>query len=221
MSKIRLKKPTIIYFYGIPGSGKSLLSHKISETFDMAVISAERLRFELFEEPRHDKTEMQIINQLMNYMAEEFLHNGMSVILDVSSNRISERKEVKELARRLHAQELMIWIQVDPETAWSRTRNRDRRKAEDKYASNLTKEQYSNYLKIMQNPVNEPCLVLSGKHQFNTHKNIIMKKMLDLGMVSLDDVEKKIARPELINLVSRAQAQAGRVDLSRRNVSIN
>ena len=220
MSKISLKHPTIIYLYGVPGSGKTLLSHKLSETFDMAVISAERLRYELFEEPRHDKTEFQIITQLMHYMAEEFIQVGVSVVLDVSSSRASDRKEIKELARRLRAQELLIWIQVDPDTAWARTRNRDRRKTEDKYAADLSKEQFEQYIKIMQNPVNEQCLVLSGKHQFNTHKNIIVKKMLDLGMITINDLEKKIARPELINLVSRAQAQAGRVDYSRRNISI-
>ena len=41
-----------------------------------------------------------------------------------------------------------------------------------------------------------------------------------MGVLKEEDLSQKIAKPELVNLVSRAQASAGRVDLSRRNVVI-
>jgi hypothetical protein len=72
----------------------------------------------------------------------------------------------------------------------------------------------------MQNPQNENYLVLSGKHLFNSQKNSIVRRLTDLGVLSDDAFDQKVAKPELVNLVSRAQARAGRVDYSRRNVII-
>ncbi|MEZ6330944.1 MAG: ATP-binding protein [Candidatus Saccharimonadales bacterium] len=220
MSKTKLKRPVLIYLYGIPGSGKSLLSHNLSNELDMVVVSSDRLRYELFEDPRHDKTEIQIIGQLMNYMTEEFLKAGKSVIYDMSVSRFADRKELRELAKKNHAKDLMIWLQVDIETAWARSKNRDKRKAEDKYASVLSPDQFKQYVHIMQNPRNEDYVVVSGKHLFPNHKSIIVRKLLELGVAESDDAAYKVAKPELVNLVSKAQAQAGRVDYSRRNISI-
>lgn len=211
----------LIYMYGIPGSGKSLLSHNLSTELGMAVVSADRLRYELFDDPRHDKTEIQIIAQLMNYMTEEFLKAGISVVYDMSVSRLADRKELRELAKRHHAKELLVWLQVDVETAWARSRTRDKRKAEDKYAHILTPDQFKQYVRIMQNPLNEPYVVISGKHQFSSHKSIIFRKLLEMGVLNTDEIAHKIAKPEMVNLVSRAQAQAGRVDYSRRNIMID
>ncbi len=220
MSKNKLKHPVLIYLYGIPGSGKSLLSHNLNTELGVAIISADRLRYELFEDPRHDKTEIQIISQLMNYMAEEFLKAGISVVYDMSVSRFSDRKELREMAKKLHAKEMMIWIQVDIETAWTRSRTRDKRKAEDKYSHVLNPEQFKQYIRIMQNPRNESYIVVSGKHQFASHKAIIMRRLLEMGVLDSSSAAHTLAKPELVNLVSRAQAQAGRVDYSRRNISV-
>jgi predicted kinase len=220
MSKSKLKQPVLIYLYGIPGSGKSMLAHNLANELGMVVVSADRLRYELFDEPRHDKTEIQIISQLMNYMTEEFLRAGISVVYDMSVSRMSERKELRELAKKCHAKDMFVWIQVDIDTAWARGKKRDKRKAEDKYAYDLTPDQFKQYVRIMQNPTNEPYVVLSGKHQFNSHKNIIYRKLLEMNVLNSEEAAHKVAKPELVNLVSRAQAQAGRVDYSRRDISI-
>lgn len=209
-----------MYLYGIPGSGKSLLSQSLNAELGVAIISADRLRYELFEDPRHDKTEIQIIAQLMNYMTEEFLKAGISVVYDMSVSRFSDRKELRAMSKKYHTKELMIWLQVDIETAWTRSRTRDKRKAEDKYAHVLTPDQFKQYVRIMQNPRNESYVVVSGKHQFTSQKTIIMRRLLEMGVLDSSSAAHTFAKPELVNLVSRAQAQAGRVDYSRRNISV-
>ncbi len=76
----------------------------------------------------------------------------------------------------------------------------------------MTPEQFKQYVRIMQNPRNESFIVVSGKHQFANHKAIIMRRLLEMNVIDSDSTGHAVAKPELVNLVSRAQAQAGRVD---------
>lgn len=220
MQTNKLKQPVLIYMYGAPGSGKTFVSRQISEMLGMAHISSERLRYELFQDPMHDKTEIGIINQLMAYMTEEFLKVGVSVMYDTSVSRKADRKILKELARKNKAKDMMIWMQVDQETAWGRNQKRDMRKSDDKYAEALTPELFEQYVRIMQNPQNEDCLVLSGKHLFNSHKQAILRRLTEMNLFNIESLQRKVAKPGMVNLVSRAKEQAGRVDYSRRNISI-
>ena len=220
MHKSRISQPVVIYLYGLPGSGKSFVSRQLSEALGIAHLSADRIRYELFNNPRHDKTEHQVITNMMNFMTEQFLNAGVSVVYDASVSRIAERRALREMTRRFGAKELMIWIQIDPDTAFSRSRARDVRKPDDKYASPLDQKIFENYMRLMQNPQNENYLVISGKHLFSSQKTAIIRRLTEMGVITVESMQQKIAKPEMINLVSRAQAQAGRVDYSRRNIII-
>ena len=81
MQKPKLITPILIYMYGLPGSGKSYVSRQLAELFGMAHVSSDRLRFELFENPKHDKTENMVVAHLMDYMAEEFIKAGQKTNL--------------------------------------------------------------------------------------------------------------------------------------------
>lgn len=220
MHKSRISQPVVVYLYGLPGSGKSFISRQLSESLGMAHLSSDRIRFELFDEPRHDKAEHQLVTNLMNFMTEQFLTAGVSVIYDMSVSRLADRRALRDLARRHGAHELMVWIQIDAETAYSRSHNRDRRKADDHYSTALERPIFDQYMRVMQNPQNENYLVLSGKHLFNSQKTSIIRRLSEIGVITAESLEQKIAKPEMVNLVSRAQAQAGRVDYSRRNIII-
>jgi predicted kinase len=220
MNKNRLSHPTLIYMYGLPGSGKTFVARQLCDELGLAHISGERIRYELFENPKHDKTEYQIVTHLMDYMAEQFLNTGVSVVYDISVNRLADRRVLRDLAKRFKAKEVMLWLQIDPDTAWTRTQSRDHRKIDDKYAPILNQEHFEKYMRSMQNPQNEHYLVLSGKHLFNSQKSAIIRRLVEMGSINQESLNQVIAKPELVNLVNKAQNQAGRVDYSRRNVII-
>jgi predicted kinase len=71
--KITLSKPVLICLYGFPGSGKSYVSRNLSDAVQIAHVSGDRIRSELFENPRYDTQENAIVTHLMNYMTHEFL----------------------------------------------------------------------------------------------------------------------------------------------------
>ncbi len=204
--------------YGYPGSGKTYFSRQFSENVQVAHIQADRIRGELFDQPRYDRRENDIVRQLMDYMTEEFLSAGVSVVYDVNALRAKQRHELREMARRSHGLPLLVWFQMDVDTAFSRNQQRDRRRADDKYAASWDRTSFEDAIGHMQNPVpSETYVVVSGKHVFSTQQSAVISKLRDLSVLSHDDASSRVIKPGLVNLVPPAQ---GRVDMTRRNISV-
>lgn len=209
--------------YGFPGSGKTYFARQFSENIQAAHLQADRIRNELFDNPQYDKRENEIVQQLMDYMAEEFLAAGVSVIYDLNSYRGKQRFMLRDLAKRSRAVPLVIWFQMDQDTAFTRSIKRDRRRADDKYAQKLDRTTFESMIGRMQNPSpSENYVVVSGKHHFNTQQSAVVRKLRDIGVLSSDDASTKTIKPGMVNLIPNPQAKAvgGRVDMTRRNISI-
>ncbi|HET9173684.1 MAG TPA: ATP-binding protein [Candidatus Saccharimonadales bacterium] len=219
MAKVAPTKPLFLMLYGFPGAGKTYFARQFCEHIQAAHVQGDRIRSELFERPRYDKEENDVIAQLMDYMAGEFLSAGISVVYDVNAMRSAQRHALRNLARKAHAQPVLVWLQIDAETAFIRGQQRDRRRADDKYAAQLDRTSFDSIVGHMQNPTNtEDYAVISGKHVFNTQYSAVSKKLRELGLLSVTDAQSHIARPELVNLVPNPAA--GRVDMTRRNIVI-
>jgi predicted kinase len=218
-NKIQTNKPVLILLYGFPGAGKTLFAHNFTQYVNCAHVHSDRIRHALFEEPRYDKEEDQIIEHLMNFMTEEFLSAGISVIYDARMSRKSERFAARELAHAKHAKTLLIWFQIDPDTSYARLRKRDRRKTEDKYAKEYSQSEFRANTSIMQHPEpTEDYVVVSGKHTFASQRVSVLKKMMELGLIELDASKVSVAKPGMVNLIPKSTH--GRVNMTRRNINI-
>jgi predicted kinase len=218
MSKIYPTKPFLLLFYGYPGSGKTYFARQFADNVQMAHLQADRIRGELFDEPRYDKQENSIVRHLMNYMTEEFLAAGLSVAYDMPAVRSKQRRELYELAKRYRAQPVLVWFQMDQDTAFSRNQKRDRRRADDKYAAMLDRTSFEDNIGQMQNPgPGEHYVVISGKHLFNMQQSAVISALRSKGVLAHDDASSRVIKPGLVNLVPK---QGGRFDASRRNISI-
>lgn len=219
MAKITPAKPFLMTLYGFPGSGKTYFARQLSEKVQVAHIQADRIRAELFENPRYDKQENDVVMQLMDYMANEFLSAGLSVIYDVNLMRAGQRRLMRDMARKAKAQPMLVWLQIDADSAYNRGQKRDRRRIDDKYAAQLDRSSFDSIASHMQNPSsNEDYTVISGKHVFNTQFSAVARAMRSVGVISLDDSGTHLAKPGLVNLVPNPAA--GRVDMTRRNIII-
>jgi predicted kinase len=217
MAKFEVTKPTLIMLYGFPGSGKTYLARNLCNDITAAHVNGDKIRYKLFEEPRYDKTENEIVDHLMEYMTEEFLDAGVSVIFDTNAIKKGQRRLLRDIARKKKAEHLLIWLQIDPESAFMRVSSRDRRKTEGKHAQPIDKHLFNEITSRMQNPAHdEEYMVLSGKHSYNMQRTAILKKMYSLKLVNPDVVSANVVKPGMINLVP----DSGRVDLSRRNINI-
>lgn len=213
-------KPFIIMMYGFPGSGKTGFARQISEELGAVHLQEDKIREDLFGGEVADSNQQEWLRTIMDYMTLELLHTGVSVIYDAPIIRANERKRVRELAISAKVTPILVWLQIDPETAFMRTQKRDRRKSDDKYAQNYTENTFRSVLARMQNPSNaEEYIVISGKHTFNTQLAAVKKKFYDLNIISTDTAADKVAKPGLINLIPQApRSRAG--DIPRRNVHI-
>jgi predicted kinase len=225
MLKITPTKPLLILLYGFPGAGKTYIARQLCEQVQAAHVQGDRIRSELFDQPRYDQEENAVVNQLMDYMAEEFLSAGLSVVYDVNAMRFAQRHALREMARKHKAQPMLVWLQIDPESAYMRIAKRDRRRIDDKYAASIDRASFENIASGMQNPRNvEDYMVISGKHVFPTQFGAIIKRMHELGIVQSDQLSSKVVKPGMVNLVPSKAGNmnivGGRVDMSRRNIVI-
>ncbi|MGH7195253.1 MAG: AAA family ATPase [Candidatus Saccharimonadales bacterium] len=220
MVKSAPTKPLLIFVYGFPGAGKSHFARQLCDNLSAAHVQGDRIRAELFDKPRYDKSENQVITHLMDYMSEQFLNSGISVVYDVNAMRFAQRRVLRDLARRMHAIPLLVWVQIDTESAFTRVASRDRRRADDKYSMSLDRTTFDSLASHMQNPAREEdYIVISGKHSYKTQERTVIKKLREAGLLMVEDNEGRLVKPGLVNLIP-TNAAAGRVDLSRRNIII-
>lgn len=219
MSKVMTTKPLLILLYGYSGAGKTYFARQLTEHIQAAHVHGDRIRGELFENPRYDKEENDVVEQLMDYMTGEFLSAGLSVVYDINAMRLSQRRTLREMARKAKAEPVLIWLQIDHESAYARLGKRDRRRADDKYAGPNDRATFERIAGGMQNPQNEEYVVVSGKHTFDSQISAFLKRMRELGLVAgTNEVNARVVKPGLVNLIPNPAA--GRVDLSRRNITI-
>ena len=218
MQKIVTNQPVLVMLYGFPGAGKTHFSSQLAGSLTAAHLQADRIRHELFDTPKYDKEENDIVEHLALYMTEEFIKAGVNVIFDADVSRLTQRRALRDIARKAGAQPILIWLQIDIDSAKQRISNRDRRKTEDKYAQPYDTASFQAKIGSMQNPNNEDYIVISGKHTINTQRSAVIKKMYEQGIISSDSATANVVKPGLVNLVPNPQA--GRVDMSRRNITI-
>jgi hypothetical protein len=65
--------------------------------------------------------------------------------------------------------------------------------------------------------VAENYAVVSGMHLFAMQQSAVVRKLRSLGVVDEDSANSKVIKPGLVNLVPNS---VGRVDMTRRNISI-
>ncbi len=217
MVKIQSNQPVLILLYGFPGAGKTYFARQFNEVFAAAHLEQDRIRHELFEQPKFTKQENFALNRIMEYMTGEFLNAGISVIYDMNALRTSQRRALRELARKHKAATIVVWFQVDADTAYVRNNKRDRRKHDDRYAVGYDVEAFKQLASYMQHPEpTEDFVVVSGKHTFTGQLSSTLKKLADMDVVKTSAVSSKMIKPELVNLVPPVQPKDERNH--RRNI---
>jgi len=218
MAKLNFTKPVLILLYGYPGSGKTYFSRQLVDEVNIAHLQADRIHSEMFENPTYTQQEDATVQRIMNYLTDELLSAGLSVVYDTNAMRVSQRRALRELAKKSKAAVFIVWFQIDVESAFTRVATRDRRQSDSKYSMQLDRTTYDSILQFMQNPTaTEDYIVVSGKQYFKTQSATLSKKLRDLNAVEPSGKDNPIIKPGLVNLIPSASL---RQTINRRNIFI-
>lgn len=174
MKPLSLNKPHLIVMVGIPGAGKSSFAKSFAASFKAPLISHDYILQEIFDSPERTKKEEIITAGVAEYMLDETLKTGQTIVYDGLSNTRVSRAEIVKKAKNAGYKTLLIWVQTDQATA------RKRLIAESKKRSVINPEQFDTYVNKFSAPQqNENVVVISGKHTYSSQLKIVLKRLAD------------------------------------------
>lgn len=177
MKTLSLARPLIMMVIGLPGAGKSFFARQFSDTFSIASVSSDRIRYELFASPQFSSDENEIVSRMQDYMAEELAKSGRSFLIDGNCNSKAARQKIAQLAKDNGYNTLLIWVQTDPATAKVRATKRNPKKPDDKFSASITDTLFDTFTQRFAPPVKEDHVVISGKHVYSTQARTVLRKL--------------------------------------------
>lgn len=98
-----------VWITGLPGSGKSIISHTLQEKLktqgaDSQILSSDALRKTMTPKPSYSRQERDIVYATLVFIAKLLTENGVNVIIDATGNlRHYRDKARKQISRFMEA----------------------------------------------------------------------------------------------------------------------
>jgi predicted kinase len=94
---------------GLPGTGKSRLARRLGAALEAQVVESDRVRKQLFAEPRYTGGEHAAVYGWCHTMLRSALVVGRGVIFDATNLEERVRRRVYDIADQCDARLLIIW----------------------------------------------------------------------------------------------------------------
>ena len=200
--------------YGYPGCGKSYFASQFAKEFHNTVyLNSDKIASELSKNlSRNDH----LIDRMMEYIIENYLENGISVVSDMPVIKKTDRKRLGHMALKHKVSPILVWMQIDAESSFLRTKLRAKKSKKENSFAIYTKQQFQDITNAMQNPQDEDFFVISGKHTYKSQRALVMSKMSTLKIINREQASKSMAKPGMVNLVPPSLSGRG----FGRNISI-
>ena len=117
-------RPVLIVIVGLPGSGKSFFCSKLTGRLPYIVLESDVLRKKLNPRPTYSARESAGLFRLIHYLIQELLSKGVSVILDATNLRESERRPLYRLAEAANARLILVRTEAPEELIRKRLKAR-------------------------------------------------------------------------------------------------
>ncbi len=117
-------RPALIVISGLPGTGKSYLSRRLSGRLLYPILESDALRKQLFSAPTYSAIESGILFRAIHRLIEELLGKGIPVILDATNLTERYRERLYNIAEKRKAKLILVRVQAPPEVVKQRLENR-------------------------------------------------------------------------------------------------
>lgn len=145
---------------GPPGAGKSRLARRLGSALDAQVVESDRVRKQLFREPRYTGGEHAAVYGWCHTVLRSALQVGRSVVFDATNLEERVRRRVYDMAAFCDARLFIVWVTSPPSVVQQRMLRRQQRLAEDDDASDADWLVYLD-LRRRAEPIRRPHLVLN------------------------------------------------------------
>jgi predicted kinase len=144
---------------GAPGTGKSRLAKRLAAAIDAQLIETDRVRKQLFPEPRYTGGEHSAVYGWCHTLIRSALLVGRRVVFDATNLEERNRRRVYEIAEDCDARLLIVWATAPPRVVEQRLLRRDQARDED----DLSDADWSIYLQLRRRaePIRRPHLVVN------------------------------------------------------------
>lgn len=171
-----MKRPILFTTLGYPGSGKTFFARRFAKEYGLFHLNSDRLRLEIFPKPNYTITENVVVFRTMDYIADELLQSGVSVIYDANSTKRIYRKRLQKMAKKRKVDYLLLWFKTPVETALKRIRKRSELKSElmKRYHRTIDDSVLFGIKAEEEKPYNEPHIVLEVE-SYKKQKELVTK----------------------------------------------
>jgi predicted kinase len=125
-------KATLFVTLGYPGSGKTYFAERFAKDLELMHLNADRLRLEMFEDPKHTPAEHKRVFAVMDYITDHLLAAGISLVYDANVTKREYRGKLRQIAKKHKANYLLVHIETPVNLAESRLEDRRKIKSKEK-----------------------------------------------------------------------------------------
>jgi predicted kinase len=120
-----MARPILYLTLGLSGAGKSYFSERLAKDIGAVYLNGDALRMAMIDEPVFSREEHRQVYRTMDFVVGELLRQGYSVIYNANFNKRAGRDEKREFAKRLHADCVLLWVNVPLSVAIERVKSRE------------------------------------------------------------------------------------------------
>ena len=118
-------RPVLVVVVGLPGSGKSHFSRRLSEKFPLLVLEIDALRSALFGQPTHSQEESARLFRVVHRLIARLLKGNIPVLVDATNLVESHREVLYSIAEHQGAKLVLVWVEAPEEVVKQRLARRE------------------------------------------------------------------------------------------------
>ncbi|MCK4259573.1 MAG: ATP-binding protein [Halanaerobiales bacterium] len=128
LPKNKFDNNKLFMFFGIPGSGKSMIAKEINKRYPSVLVSSD---FIAISQNLDYSDKYHWTFEILNYLIDKYLEKGYNVIADSNSDKYKIRKELYKTAQKRGVTPYVFWLDTDIELVKKRQEERNKKDSKD------------------------------------------------------------------------------------------
>lgn len=176
----------LILVVGLPGSGKTLLSRRISQFFNLFSIGTDNIRYAYFRKPTFSLLETERIYTLLFGAAEDAVKKGKSLIVEATFYKKKWRKRIYELANKHGYATILLEVICDKNVILRRIAKRKKSSLRGKNGVDSKEVVLRLFKDFEQIQTNEISSCVDGYIKYNSGQQSVVEHSKFTKCISID-----------------------------------